>query len=492
MRLDISQQMRAEQRMVLAPRMIQSMEILQLPLLALQERIEQEMLTNPVLEEELPADFDSPPPANEQTSQEVPEGERLLQIGQDDSKKGDFERLENIGNDYDDYLGRSSYITQKRTNGERDAKLDAMQNTAAPNQSLNDYLHEQWLFMEADEIIKKAGTVIIDNLDDSGYLTTDLQSLTEQLREPVKPEQMNLALQLVQTLDPPGIGARDMAQCMLLQLRNQPEPRTLEIELVSNHLKDIEMNRYPAIAKKTGKTIKEIQDAVKVISQLDPRPGMQIGSHENQYIVPDIIVDYDEEDDIYTARLSDGSSPNLRISSLYAGMIKDKKTATDAKEFLQNSVRSARWLIESIEQRKTTLLRVVNHVLKNQRDFFDHGPLHLKPLPMVEVAEALGIHVGTVSRAVSGKYLQTPIGIFPLRSFFSGGTENAAGESVSWDAIKAKLQEIIDNEDKNNPLSDDKLVEELVRQGLTVARRTVAKYRGLLNIPPARRRKEYS
>ncbi len=346
--------------------------------------------------------------------------------------------------------------------------------------------------MDAEEIIKKAGAVIIDNLDDSGYLATDLQRLTEQLREPVKPEQMDLALRLVQTLEPAGVGAGNLAQCMLLQLQNQPEPRTLEIELVNNYLKDIEMNRYPAIAKKTGKTIKEIQEAVKVISQLDPRPGMQIGSRETRYIVPDIIVDYDEENDIFTARLSDGSSPNLRISTMYSGMIKDKKTATDAKEFLQNSVRSARWLIESIEQRKTTLLRVVNHVLKNQRDFFDHGPLRLKPLPMVEVADALGIHVGTVSRAVSGKYLQTPIGIFPLRSFFSGGTENAAGESVSWDAIKAKLQEIIDNEDKNHPLSDDKLVEELVKHGLTVARRTVAKYRGLLNIPPARRRKEYS
>jgi RNA polymerase sigma-54 factor len=161
----------------------------------------------------------------------------------------------------------------------------------------------------------------------------------------------------------------------------------------------------------------------------------------------------------------------------------------DAKSFLQNSVRSARWLIESIEQRKATLMRVVNHVLKTQRDFFDQGPLHLKPLPMVDVADVLGIHVGTVSRAVSGKYLQTPIGIFPLRYFFSGGTETAAGEGVSWDAVKAKLQEIIETEDKTNPLRDDELVKKLKDQGLTLARRTIAKYRNLMQIPPARRRK---
>jgi len=162
-----------------------------------------------------------------------------------------------------------------------------------------------------------------------------------------------------------------------------------------------------------------------------------------------------------------------------------------AREFVQNSVRSARWLIEAVEQRKATLLRVVNHVLQNQRDFFDNGPLYLKPLPMVEVAQSLGIHVGTVSRAVSGKYMQTPIGIFPLRYFFSSGTENAEGQSVSWDAVKAKLQQIIDGEDKQNPFSDDDLVVELARQGLTLARRTVAKYRTLMNIPTARRRKQY-
>ncbi|MCP4707461.1 MAG: RNA polymerase sigma-54 factor, partial [Planctomycetes bacterium] len=235
----------------------------------------------------------------------------------------------------------------------------------------------------------------------------------------------------------------------------------------------------------------EIKKAVENISHLDPRPGLQVGRRETPYIIPDVIVEYDEQDDCYTARLSDSSIPSLRISQTYADMIKKGNLPADAKEFLHNNVQSARWLIESIEQRRGTLLRVVNQVLSNQQFFFRSGPQHLKPLPMVDVAEVLGIHVGTVSRAVSGKYMQTPTGIYPLRYFFSGGITTANGESVSWDAIKAKLQEIVDNEDKNAPFGDDQLMEKLSENGMNVARRTVAKYRAAMNIPPARRRRHF-
>ena len=495
MRLDVSQQMKMDQRMVLAPRMIQSMEILQLPLLALQERIEQEMLSNPVLEMEEPSGNSTDAQSSENTltkDNKANESEQSLRIKEDKSKREEFERLDNIGNDYDDYLTRSSYVQSRRIRSDdRDPKMEAMQNTAAPAQSLNENLKEQWSFIEAEDIIKKAGSVIIDFIEETGYLSVDLDSLSERMRQPVTKTQMEHALSLVQTLDPPGVGARNLAECLLLQLENFGQNCELEINLVKNHLKDIEMNRFPDIVRKTGRSLSDIKLALQVISRLDPHPGMQFGNHSATYIIPDIIVDYDEDLDIYTARLSDGSTPSLRINTMYGRMLKEGKIPGDAKEFLQNSVRSARWLIESIEQRKATLLRVVNHVLQNQRDFFDQGPVHLKPLPMVEVASHLGIHVGTVSRAVSGKYMQTPIGIYPLRYFFSGGTETSRGESVSWDAVKAKLQEIIDGEDKKNPFNDDHLVEELQKNGLKLARRTVAKYRSIMNIPPARRRREF-
>jgi RNA polymerase sigma-54 factor len=492
MRLDTSQQMRMEQRMVLAPRMIQSMEILQLPLLALQERIEQEMLTNPVLErEDLEQVGPEGPREGGGREVEVAEGERSLLVADDNNKRRDFERLASVGDDFIDYLGRSSYVKARRGSGEPDGKLEAMQNTAAPAKSLNEYLHDQWAFVECEPIISKAGALIIDFIDDTGYVSMELKQLAERLKEEVKMEQMEQALALVQTLEPLGVGARSLAECLEIQLRNSGEDRRLEIELVGNHLKDIEMNRFPQVARKTGRSIGEIKEAVKILSRLDPHPGLQVGARAANYIIPDVFVDYDEEDDAYTARLHERSSPNLRINSMYSKMLKMGKIPTDAKEFLQNSIRTARWLIESIEQRKTTLLRVVNHVLKNQREFLEQGPLHHKPLPMVEVAESLGIHVGTVSRAVSGKYIQTPIGIYPLRYFFSGGTETAGGESVSWDAVKAKLQGIIASEDKKNPYSDEKLVEQLAKHGLHLARRTVAKYRGILKIPPGRRRRQY-
>ncbi|MCP4712412.1 MAG: hypothetical protein GY869_27635, partial [Planctomycetes bacterium] len=248
MRLDVSQQMKMDQRMVLAPRMIQSMEILQLPLLALQERIEQEMLSNPVLELEEPETSEAPgtsdtAPATTETS----EGEQSLKIGDDKNKTQDFERLDNIGDDYDDYMGRSSYMPSRRSQDGRDAKMEAMNNTAAPNKSLNEYLHDQWAFMECEEITHKIGSVIIDHVSEAGYLSVELPSLQEMMRVPVRPDQMEEAMLLVQTLEPSGVGARNLTECMLIQLRHSSENRSLEIELVKQYLKDIEMNRYPQV-----------------------------------------------------------------------------------------------------------------------------------------------------------------------------------------------------------------------------------------------------
>mgnify|MGYP001367925612 CR=1 FL=1 len=490
MRLDMSQNMRMEQRMMLAPRMIQSMEILQLPLLALQERIEQEMLSNPLLEYDETSQPDSSA-ADTNSSAALPEGEQTLVIKEDHAKREDFERLSNLDSDFDDYLSRSSYVQVRRAADEPDRKLEAMQNTAAPAQSLNEYLHNQWRFVECEPVLKKAGTVIIDAIDASGYLATSLDSLRNNSREEITLPQMEQALELIQTLEPVGVGARNLAECMMIQLHNSSEDRSFEIELITKYLKDIEMNRFPVIARKTGKSIPEIQAALKVISRLDPHPGLQVSREDSPHIIPDIIVEYNEHNDTYEARLSDGSMPALKINQMYRDMMKKGQLPPDAKEFLQNNVRSAKWLIESIEQRKATLLRVVNHVLQTQRMFIENGPLHLKPLPMVDVARDLGIHVGTVSRAVAGKYIQMPNGIYPLRYFFCGGTENAQGESVSWDAVKAKLEEVINSENKDQPFNDDELVIEMQKHGLQLARRTIAKYRSLLNIPPARRRKKF-
>lgn len=491
--------MRMEQRQVLTPRMIQSMEILQLPLTALEERIDQELQQNPVLEvrtrdPDAPREIDPSdlePPSNRS------EDERALVINGDAS--ADFQRLDRLA----DYLENEEFATNAYRPGywdgqDRDAKMDAMANTASRGSSINEHLHQQWTFVEAPSNLKKVGALLIDYIDADGYLRTPFDRIQLESRDPIRIEELLEALKLVQTLDPPGVGARDLAECMLLQLdaMEQDEEMAeghdfdLERALVRDHLNDLAQNRYPLISKKLGASIDEIKAAVRRLARLHPHPGRQYGVTEAPPITPDAEIYRDEETGEYKVKMARDVAPSLFLKAKYLKMLKnapDKKT----REFLTNNVRNAKWLMEAIEQRRSTIERVIRVVVETQKEFFDKGPEYLKPLPMISVADRLGIHVATVSRAVSEKWVQTPRGVMPLRRFFSGGTQSASGEDMSWDAVKEKLKIIIDNENKQNPLNDDEIVEKLAEQGIDIARRTVAKYRKVLNIPTARQRKAY-
>jgi RNA polymerase sigma-54 factor len=251
------------------------------------------------------------------------------------------------------------------------------------------------------------------------------------------------------------------------------------------------MNRYPQISKKLNRPIDDLKDAVRHLARLHPHPGRQVSSEDAPPITPDAIIYFDEDTGKYEIEMTNDPSANLCISGMYRKMLKERKGDKTTREFLANNVRNAKWLLESIEQRRSTIMRVIRVVVDAQTEFLDKGPEFLKPLPMIQVADQLGIHVATVSRAVSEKWIQTPRGLYPLRRFFSGGTQNAEGEDMSWDAVKEKLKIIIDNEDKKNPLNDDEIVEKLKGQGIDLARRTVAKYRKILNIPTARQRMEF-
>ena len=495
MRLDMTQHLRLEQRMKLAPRMIQSMEILQLPLMALEERIREEMDQNPVLEMR-DGDGESPPDETPPEEDFQPDGERDLVVRDGSDNAEDFERLDKIADqvfNQDDFSDRPTYARGARLSGERDAKMDAMANAPAPGESLLEHLQGQWAFVDCEEPVHRAGELVIDAIDERGYLQTELADLVDKVTGEPTLADIEEALALVHDLlEPVGVGARSPQECLYLQLRSLPGDHALEIELVLHHLEDIEMNRYPRIAKATESDIEEIKRAIAFIrTHLDPHPGMQVGDQHVPIVMPDVIVDYAEQEDGYEIRLNNANSPRLYISGRYRRMLAEGGCDAASKEFLQKNVRSAKWLIESIEQRRDTVLRVVTAVVAAQGEFLENGPEHLRPLPMVQVADQLGIHVGTVSRAVAGKYIQTPRGIFRLRDFFTGGTETSSGESLSWDSIKAKMEQIINGEDKKEPLSDDRIVDELAKQGLTLARRTVAKYRQQLNIPPARRRREF-
>jgi RNA polymerase sigma-54 factor len=481
--------MRMEQKMKLAPHMIQSMEILQLPILALQERIEQELNSNPVLETEPPESPDETEPAQEEPQEDTEEEDLVLST--DNNKTEDFERLENLGDGFSDYMDEAGPVRTRIQTDELDKKLEAMKNTAAPPQSLHEYLSEQWRLVEADESVKKAGEMIIDYINDRGYLSVRLEQLHNKDRGDFTVDDLKQALELVQTLEPAGVGARDLKECLLIQMNQSGEDMSFESRLVAEHMGELLDNHLPEIAKKMNCSIDSINRAVERLSKLDTSPGLQIGPERNHPITPDVVVESDEEGR-YSVRLADSGLPNLRVNNYYAKMAKDGQVGEKTRKFLQNNLRSAHWIMEAIEQRKNTLLKVSKAIVKYQKDFFDKGELYLRPLPMSKVADDVGVHLATVSRAVAGKYVQCLWGILPLRKFFSGGREDANGQAHSWEAIRAKLQQIIDEEDKSKPLSDDQIRKELSKAGIeNLARRTVAKYRKLMNIPAARFRKKF-
>ncbi len=492
MKLEMSTQMRMEQRMKLAPHMIQSMEILQLPILALQERIEQELNSNPVLEMTEPA---NPEDEDTESVEQQPKediNEKELVVNTDNNKVEDFERLDSLDDGFKDYMNEAGPFRARVYRDEPDRKLEALKNAAAPPQSLHEHLAEQWRMVDVEPAVKKAGDMIIDYIDDRGYLTVRLEQLHNKDRGDFTIDDLKESLELVQKLEPTGVGARDLKDCLLIQMSQSSEDMSFESRLIAEHMDELLENRLPDIAKKMNCGIDAINRAIERMSKLDTSPGLQVGRNQNYPITPDVIVESLDDSSHYSVRLADYDLPRLRVNDYYAKMAKDTKVTEKTKKFLQTNLRSAQWIIDAIEQRKNTVLKVTKAVVKFQKDFFEKGQLYLRPLPMSKVADDVGVHLATVSRTVAGKYIQCPWGILPLRKFFSGGTEDVNGASLSWEAIRAKLQQIIDAEDKTKPLNDEQIRKKLTEFGIKkLARRTVAKYRKLLNIPAARFRKKY-
>lgn len=493
MKLEMVGQMRMEQRMKLAPHMIQSMEILQLPILALRERIEQEITKNPVLETEESADPHGEETARQESTDPDHDDDlieqKVLVVNANTNQADDFERLATLGREFDDYVP-GAWSGSPAGGDEFDAKQRAMNNTAAPPHSLHDHLTEQWRLVEASPAVKKAGETIIDFIDDRGYLGVRLEHLHSQDKNDFTLQDLQEALRLVQTLEPAGVGARDLKECLLLQMDS--EDMSFEIDLVAQHMDALLENRLPDIAKKMRCSLDRVNLAVERLRRLDTSPGLQISQSPNRPIAPDVIVEPVGDGGGYSVRLADDILPSLRLNDGYVRMAKDTEVNEKTREFLRNNIRSGQWIMEAIRQRRHTLVKVARAIVAHQREFFDKGPLYLRPLPMARVAEDVGVHVATVSRAAAGKYMQCPWGILPLRKFFSGGTEDRQGQEHSWEAIRVQLQRMIDAEDKTCPLSDDQIRRGLASAGFArIARRTVAKYRGLLNIPAARFRKRY-
>ncbi len=503
MRFDTTLQQRLEQRMVLAPRMIQAMEILQLPLMALQERIDQELIANPVLEmrqaspdQETP---EGPSDQDERSSPDVAETERELVVRDDNSNVEDFERLSNLVDRWETYFeqsgGRGRIV---RT--DEDPKTEAMQNTPDDGETLQEFMLNAWHLETDDPRLSELGELIIRNLGDDGYLRVELDELGREAEPPASLDEMEKALGLVQQVGPTGVAARSIEECLLLQLRADPDfgdgpgdlpEDAVETAVVRHHLADIEANRYPQMAKALGVGIERVKEAVERIRRLNPRPGAAISPRRTPPIIPDVRIEWDDEIGEWRVTVLRGPAPELYISRAYRRLVRDRNLDSKTKEFVVRNIRSARWLIDAIEQRRDTLLRVTESIVKFQRPFFDEGPDHIRPLKMQEVADDVGLHVATISRAVADKYADTPWGIHALRDFFTGGTTTAEGDEVAWDHVRLRLKAIVDAEDKSKPLADLDIKNRLAAEGIQVARRTIAKYREELGIPSSHKRREY-
>jgi RNA polymerase sigma-54 factor len=477
MRLDVSLQQRLSQQLRLAPQIIQSIEILQLPAMDLRELIENELQENEILEvEEAPRDAlpvaDPVPNVDEE--------------GTDDDAERVFDRLDGLVSD-------AGPARMSRAAGEEatDRKWEALQNTAAPTETLADHLHEQLEELDLAPGVRAAAEAIVYNLTDGGLLASPLEDVVAAMDEPVSPEVALEALRVVQSLEPRGVGARDHGECLILQIGDDEEDAELKRRLLRDHLDDLKRNKIPRIAKALGVPVERVYELKSGLRHLTLSPGAAYSSGRTAYIAPDVVVEW--EDGEYHVRLENDRVPRLGISPRYRQLLQDAKSDPKLREYVKRKVDAAKWLIEAIAQREGTLERVAKEIVARQRDYLDFGVSHLRPLKMQEVADALGIHVSTVSRAISDKYVQTHRGIVPLKFFFTGGTENDDGGVESRVSIKERVRQIIAAESSANPLSDDEVAERLSKEsGLVIARRTVTKYRKALRIASSRQRRVWS
>ena len=459
--------------------MIQAMQILQLPSLDLEERIEQELTENPFLERT--------------EGQETQEGEAEPPARDEEARPEGVEAMIDLLERYDRDFGDGA-STRATGGDEADRKLEAMANAPRPPQGLAEAILDQIVFLPIADEDRALLEYIVWSLDDRGYLPTDREELAEELcrelERPVEAGDVEAALEELRTVTHPSLGARDLRDALLLQLDATGFDGVLVRKLITDHLEDIEANRLPRIVRETGAAMEDVKEAIEHIRHLDPTPGSGYGDSPGEVIIPDVVVE--EVDGEFVVRLERERSGGITLSPIYRQILKDAEKGDGAKEWVKKRLESARWFLDALQQRESTLSRIAKAIFSHQDDFLRKGPGALRPLRMQEVADEIGIHISTVSRGVSGKYAQTPRGIFPLKFFFTGGTTKDSGEVASQVSIKERIKALVEDEDPSSPLSDEqlgKLLEE--KDGIRIARRTVTKYRKALDIPSSSQRRSY-
>jgi RNA polymerase sigma-54 factor len=467
------------QRVVMTPLLQQAIHLLQLSTLELKEVVEQELRENPLLEEvqaenepvaEVPgpetADLQPPPSESPQAKeQSTVDGERSDDLP--------FDLTQAM---FDQPEERTPVSTEERDDL-------PFENLGRTETSLTDHLMEQLRMITDDPVLLGLGESIIGNLDDDGYLRAETAELAEQLGRTV--DEVDKALLLIQSFDPSGVAARSIQECLLLQLRADSEPDPISVEIVEKHMDDLERRRYPEIARALKQPLDRIMESVEEIQGLEPKPGRRFVVSDSRYIAPDVTLQKIGDD--YVVVLNDEGLPRLRVNSLYRSLLRG--SAGEDKQFVEQKLRSALWLIKSVEQRQRTIRKVATSLVKFQRDFFDRGLAHLRPLALRDVGEDIGMHESTISRVTTNKYIQTPQGLYELKWFFHSGIASNNGDVVSSVSVKKTIQDLVAGEDAAKPYSDQDIAKTLHAQGLTIARRTVAKYREELGISPSHQRR---
>ncbi len=474
MAIELRQQLKLTQQLIMTPQLQMAIKLLQLSRLELMDAIQHELEENPTLEESQDA-----APKEQLEEAQPPSVEKTKEVTIDEKLSGDID----WSNYIDEYNapGRIRFETEDREAPQYEAFI-------SHKKSLSDHLLWQLLMAQPSNEEKRIGSLIIGNLNRDGYLQTSVDELAQQAQ--VTAEDIEEVLFLMQSLDPIGVCARDLKECLLLQANNLGLKNSLVTEIISNHINHLENKNYKAICRALKATIDEVVAAVNIITCMEPKPGRLFSEEEPQYITPDIYV-YKTEDD-FVVVVNDDGLPKLRVNAFYKQAItKGADVSGNAKDYIQDKLRSAAWLIRSIHQRQKTIYKVMKSILKFQRDFFDKGITHLKPMVLRDVAEDIGMHESTISRVTTNKYAYTPQGIFELKYFFNSSINRVHGDAIASASVQAKIKHLIDGEDPKKPYSDSKMAEMLKAENIDIARRTVAKYREMMGVLPSNKRKRY-
>lgn len=483
----LRQTMNLSQNLVITPQLQQAIKLLQMSRLELETQVRSELEENPILEEAevlKEEDFQRTKEAESQTASEnaeAPVDAASSENVQDPQKQDEFE--------WESYLETQHKAPREASSGQEE--IMNYENIISSTQTLHEHIYWQVKMAGFSENESLAADAIIAHIDDDGYLKVPLQQIAEE--EKLDIDDLEDALSLIHEFDPPGVGARDLKECLLIQAKLLEEDTNDLVSLINNHLKDLEKKNYEAIAKGLNRSMEEVIEICKIIYAMEPKPGRGYSGNDTHYVTPDVYV-YKVGDE-YSVSLNEDGLPKLKISNFYKNMLKGGANPTGdqkASEYIQEKLKSAVWLIKSIHQRQRTIYKVTESIVKHQRDFFEKGASALKPMVLRDIANDIGMHESTVSRVTTAKYVHTPQGIYELKYFFNSGISSSdGGEELASESVKLKLKEIVSKEDPKKPLSDQKLVELLRKEGIEIARRTVAKYRDVLKILPSSQRKKY-